>query len=141
MSLTRNPQTSASRNFDLLEDPEVGSFLVPDRLWSVPLPYCFGKVQMLSHLFKTKEHRIFDLSIEAERIDYYERALVRSNDLMLLDSVDGLLLMQGWPRLNIPDVVRQGWQPAIDTASVTQDTPPRDPGGLSSHLAEQVGLA
>lgn len=28
--------------FDLVEDPEVGSFWVPDRLWSVPIPDCFA---------------------------------------------------------------------------------------------------
>jgi transcriptional regulator with XRE-family HTH domain len=36
--------------FDLIEDPEVGSFVVPDRLWSVPVPECFARVQVLKYI-------------------------------------------------------------------------------------------
>src|SRR5690242_21537198 len=37
--------------WEVVEDPEVGSFWVPDRLWSVPVPKCFAKVQALKFLF------------------------------------------------------------------------------------------
>jgi transcriptional regulator with XRE-family HTH domain len=92
--------------FEPREDPEIGQYLVPERLWSVPMPDCFSKVQVLGYLFKSRRPRVWDLSVEAERIDYYEWAIVHGLPELLLDSVDGLLLMQVWERLNIPEVVR-----------------------------------
>lgn len=125
--------------FDYYEDPEVGSFAVPDRLWSVPLPDCLAKVRVLKHVVKAEEHKVWDLSDPTERIDYYAWVLLHGLDDMILDSVDGLLLLQAWPHMNLPDVVRQAWQPAIDAALASQDQPPRDPAGFSAHIAKQIG--
>lgn len=127
-------------DFDVREDPEIGQYLVPERLWSVPMPDCFSKVQVLGYLFKSRKPRVWDLSVESERIDYYEWAIVRGTAELLLDSVDGVLLMQVWPRLNLPDVIRGAWQPVIEAATASQDTPPRDPGGLSTWLAKEIGV-
>jgi transcriptional regulator with XRE-family HTH domain len=127
--------------FDLIEDPEVGSFWVPDRLWSVPIPDCFARVQVLKYIFHTDDHQIWDLSDPTERIAYYELVLVHGFDDMLLDSVDGLLLVQSWPHLNLPEVIRAAWQPVIDAATAPQDTPPRDPGGFSARIAGEIGIA
>lgn len=127
--------------FEYLEDPEIGSFAVPDRLWSVPLPECFARVQVLKHIFHTDGNEIWDLSDPTERIAYYELALVHGLDQMLLDSVDGVLLIQAWPQMNLPVVVREAWQPVIDAATASQDKPPRDPGGLSARIAGEIGLA
>lgn len=127
--------------FEFIEDPEVGSYWVPDRLWSVPLPDCFARVQVLKYIFHTDEHQIWDLSDPAERIEYYELALVHGIVDVLLDSVDGVLLIQAWPHMNLPDVVRAAWQPLIDAATAPQDGPPRDPGGFSAQIAGEIGLA
>ncbi len=127
--------------FDLIEDSEVGSFWVPDRLWSVPIPDCFARVQVLRYIFHTDDNKIWDLSNPTERIEYYEFALVHGLDQMLLDSVDGVLLMQAWPHMNLPEVVREAWQPVIDAATVSQDKPPRDPGGFSARIAGEIGVA
>jgi len=126
--------------FDAIEDPEVGSFWVPDRLWSVPLPDCFARVQVLKYIFKTDDDKIWDLSDPTERIEYYELALVHGLDHVIQDSVDGVLLIQAWPHMNLPDVVRKAWQPVIDAATASQDKPPRDPGGLSAHIAGEIGV-
>lgn len=88
--------------FDYREDPEIGSFAVPDRLWSVPLPDCFSRVQVLKYIFHTDDNKIWDLSDPTERIEYYELALVHGLEQMLLDSVDGVLLIQAWPHMNLP---------------------------------------
>jgi transcriptional regulator with XRE-family HTH domain len=127
--------------FDYREDPEVGSFAVPDRLWSVPLPDCFARVQVLKYLFDLDDDKIWDLSDATQRIEYYELALVRGLAPMILDSVDGLLLMQAWPHMKLPDVVRKAWEPVIDAAAAGQDRPPRDPGGLSARIAGEIGIA
>ncbi len=126
--------------FDLIEDPEVGSFWVPDRLWSVPMPKCFARVQVLKYIFHTDENRIWDLSDPTERIAYYDLVLLHGFVDMLLDSVDGLLLLQAWPHMNLPDVIREAWQPVIDAAAASQDKPPRDPGGFSARIAGEIGL-
>jgi hypothetical protein len=59
---------------------------------------------------------------------------------VLLDSVDGVLLIQAWPHLNLPEVVREAWQPLIDAATASQEGLPRDPGGLSARIAGEIGL-
>jgi transcriptional regulator with XRE-family HTH domain len=127
-------------DFESREDPEIGTYLVPERLWSVPMPGCFSKVQVLGYLFKSDKPRVWDLSVEAERIDYYEWALVHGLAELMLDSVDGLLLMQVWQRLNIPGPIRAAWQPVIDAANLSQDGQPRDPGGFSAWLAKEIGV-
>jgi transcriptional regulator with XRE-family HTH domain len=127
--------------FGLIEDPEIGSFWVPDRLWSVPLPGCFARVQVLKYIFGTDDHQVWDLSDPAERIGYYELALVHGFVDMLLDSVDGVLLIQAWPHMNLPAVVSEAWQPVIDEAAASHDKPPRDPGGLSARIAGEIGIA
>ena len=127
--------------FDYRKDPEIGSFAVPDRLWSVPIPDCFARVQVLKYIFHTDDNQIWDLSDATHRIAYYELVLVHGLYDMLLDSVDGVLLLQAWPHMNLPDVVRGAWQPVIDAATASQDKPPRDPGGLSAQIAGEIGIA
>lgn len=126
--------------FELHDDAEIGRFFVPDRLWSVPLPDCLAKVQILRFIFETDEDHVWDLSDEGQRIAYYELALVRAPPQILEDSVDGLLLIQAWPKLNLPQVVREAWQPLIDAATASQDRAPRDPGGISARIAGEIGL-
>jgi transcriptional regulator with XRE-family HTH domain len=127
--------------FDHREDPEIGSYVVPDRLWPVPVPDCFARVQVLRYIFHTDDDRIWDLSDPTERIEYYALALVHGLEQMLLDSVDGVLLLQAWPHMDLPGVVREAWQPVIDAATASQDKPPRDPGGLSARIAREIGIA
>ncbi len=127
--------------FNLVEDPEVGSFWVADRLWSVPIPDCFARVQVLKYIFHTDDHQIWDLSDPTERTAYYALVLVHGMDNQMQDSVDGALLIQAWPHMNLPEVVRAAWQPVLDGATATQDKPPRDPGSFSARIAGEIGIA
>jgi hypothetical protein len=127
--------------FDLIDDPEVGSFWVPDRLWSVPIPECFARVQVLKYLFHTDDHQVWDLADPTERLAYYELVLLHGMDNQIQDSVDGVLLIQAWPHMHLPDVIRKAWQPVIDAATASQDGPPRDPGGFSARIAGEIGIA
>jgi transcriptional regulator with XRE-family HTH domain len=132
--------------WDYLDDPEIPELpegrviFFPDRLWSVPVPDCFARVQVIRRLLGTEENTIWDLSDPGQRVAFYERVLVRGLPEQMEDSVDGVLLTQAWPVLDLPEVVRRLWQPAIDAATNTSDLPPRDPGGLSAKLAARVGL-
>lgn len=127
-------------DFDVRQDPEIGQYVVPERLWSVPMPDCFSKIQVLGYLFKSLKPRVWDLSVEAERIDYYEWVIVRGTSDLMLDSVDGILLMQVWDRLHLPEVIRDAWQPVIDAATAAQEMQPRDPAGFSAWLANEIGV-
>jgi hypothetical protein len=126
--------------FETYEDPEIGQYVVPDRLWSVPMPDCFGKIQVLGVLLKQRRPRVWDLAVEAERIDYYEWVVRRGVAQLMVESVDGILLMQVWDRLDLPSVIREAWQPVIDAATAPQDMAPRDPGGISAWLAKEIGI-
>jgi len=106
----------------------------------VPMPGCFSKVQVLGVLFKSRRPRVWDLSVEVERIDYYGWVIGRGIAELMLDSVDGNLLMQVWERLHIPGVIREAWQPVIEAATVSQDIQPRDPAGFSAWLAQEIGV-
>jgi transcriptional regulator with XRE-family HTH domain len=127
-------------DFDTRQDPEIGRYVVPERLWSVPMPDCFSKVQVLGYLAKSRRPLVWDLSNEAERIDYYQWVIGLGAIDLMLDSVDGILLMQVWERLNLPDVIRDAWQPVIDAATAPQDMAPRDPAGFSAWLADEMGV-
>lgn len=126
--------------FEAREDPEIGAYVVPEKLWSVPMPDCFSKVQVAGILVKSSRTKVWDLSVEAERIKYYEWVITRGLEGLMVESVDGILLMQVWDRLNIPDVIRAAWQPVLDAATASQDTSPRDPGGFSAQITERVGV-
>ena len=127
-------------DFDVRQDPEIGQYVVPERLWSVPMPDCFSKIQVFGPLVRSRRPRVWDLSVEAELIDYYEWVIGRGAIDLMLDSVDGILLMQVWERLTLAAVIREAWQPVIDAASAPQDTAPRDPAGFSAWLAKEVGV-
>ena len=52
---------------------------MPDKLWAVPVPKCFARVQAFKYVFPaeatqdwTEFLRTWDLSVSSERIDYYE---------------------------------------------------------------------
>jgi len=127
--------------FETRQDPEIGEYLVPERLWSVPMPECFAKIQVLGALLNQPRPRVWDLSNEAERIDFYGWVIGRGVGQLMLESVDGILLMQVWDRLDLPTVIREAWQPVIEAATEPQDTAPRDPGGFSAWLAGEAGIA
>jgi transcriptional regulator with XRE-family HTH domain len=126
--------------FETREDPGIGEYVVPERLWSVPMPECFGKIQVLGALLKQARPRVWDLSVEAERIQFYGWVIGRGVPQLMLESVDGVLLMQVWGRLDLPTVIREAWQPVLDAATASQDTAPRDPGGFNAWLAGEAGI-
>ena len=127
-------------DFDVRQDPKIGRYVVPERLWSVPMPACFSKIQVLGYLAKSRQPLVWDLSNEAERIDYYGWVIGLGAIDLMLDSVDGILLMHVWERLNLPGVIREAWQPVIDAATAPQDMAPRDPAGFSAWLAAEIGV-
>ncbi|MGN6250854.1 MAG: helix-turn-helix domain-containing protein [Marmoricola sp.] len=132
--------------WETIEDHEVGSFSVPDRLWAVPVPKCFARVQAFKYVFPSEVTdswptfvRRWDLSVTSERIDYYELVVQHGMTDMVEDSVDGLLLVQAWPEMTLPAPVRQAWQPLIDGA-MKHEGRHLDPGGVSEWMAGELRI-
>ncbi|WP_447924749.1 helix-turn-helix domain-containing protein [Georgenia muralis] len=130
-------------HFVYVKDPELGSFPVPNRLWQVPVPLCFSRVQVFPFMKYADGKEIWDLSDPAERVEFYELVLCRGLDDMLLETVDGALLVEAWPSMHLPDSVRAAWQPLIDAAkgAASREDPPRDPAGINAKIAAEIGIA
>jgi transcriptional regulator with XRE-family HTH domain len=128
--------------FDHREDPDVGGYLVPDRLWQVPIPTCYARVTVF-YFRAIVGYDVWDLSVLEDRIDFYQLALRHGVNEVLLNAVDGALLVEAWPNLELPEVVRAAWQPLIDAAKGTRSGKdlPLDPGGLSGRIAADMGMA
>jgi transcriptional regulator with XRE-family HTH domain len=132
--------------WDYLDDPDIPELpegrviFFPDRLWSVPVPDCFARVHVIRRLLGNQENTVWDLADPGQRIAFFERVLIRGLPEQMEDSVDGVLLTQAWPDLDLPEVVRGVWQPAVDAATHTSELPPRDPGRVSAKLAARVGI-
>ncbi len=93
---------------------------VPDRLWRVEPRLCFSKVQFPDTVAvrETGEWAVrhFDLSDRDERWGVYSYLLTKGLPLWIYRWVDGALLVDLWSELDLPDPVRDAWQPLIDAA-------------------------
>ena len=95
-------------------------FWVPDRLWRVEPRLCFSKVKFPDSVVvrDTGEWvmRHFELGDRDERWGVYGYLLTRGLPLWIYRWVDGALLVDLWPELDLPEPVRAAWQPLIDHA-------------------------
>lgn len=128
--------------WDVGQDLEVGTFVFPERLWSVPVPLCFARVQLFPLRSKAGGKEIWDLSDPKDRIGYYELVLCHGLDTVMEETVDGVLLVQAWPEMTLPETIRAAWQPAIDHAMGvgSRDDPPHDPAGFNAEIAAKLGI-
>lgn len=106
--------------FDEHEDPELGTFFVADRLWALLPPLCMDRVRL--HDRGGAPEGVWDLSDRADRILAYELLLCDGTADMIMSCVDGALLIDAWPEMDLPAAVREAWQPLIDK---TRGTLPR----------------
>lgn len=127
--------------FEYSDDPDVGGYLVPDRLWQVPIPECYSRV-VVFYLRAITGYDVWDLAVPEERIEFYGLAVRHGNEEILLNAVDGALLVEAWPSLDLPEVIRTAWQPLIDAAKGPRPRRgrPLDPGGFSARLATEMGM-
>ena len=134
--------TNRRVDFVYLEDPVLEFFAVPNRLWQLPVPRCFARVQFFPFMKYADGKEIWDLSDPAERIEFYELALCYGPDDALVETVDGALLVEAWPNMRLPDSVRAAWQPLIDEAKggASREDPPLDPAGYNARIAAEMGV-
>jgi len=93
---------------------------IPDRLWRVEPRLCFSKVTFpdgpVSRETGEWVMRAWDLAVREERRRVYGYLLRAGLPLWIYRWVDGALLVDLWPELDLPDLVRDAWQPLIDAA-------------------------
>lgn len=103
-------------HFELHVGRGVRPFWVPDRLWRGVLPECFATV-IIEDQTRFGATRRWDLRRRPLRRTFYEMLLRRGAPDELRDWVDGALLVDLWPDLRIPQVIREAWQPAVVVAN------------------------
>ena len=115
-------------DFTQVTNAGVEPFWVPDRLWRVEPRLCFSKVKFPDAVAvrDTGEWvmRHFDLGARDERWGIYIYLLTKGLPLWIYRWVDGPLLVDLWPELDLPEAVRAAWQPLIDHS---RDGPVEDP--------------
>lgn len=102
--------------FTEFEAPGLTAFWVPHRLWRVEVPQCFARVQ-IPDLIRHTTQDVWDLSDRADRKRLYEILLLEGTDEMILRWVDGALLVDLWPELELPAPIRRRWAPVVRAAS------------------------
>lgn len=103
------------------QEPDGRVFFVPDRLWSVPPPLCFARVQLFGTESLGKK-AVFDLSKRTDRIRFYQLVLRHGTPEMIQEVVDGALLVDAWKQLTLSDSIRDAWAPLITAARGRRDT-------------------
>jgi hypothetical protein len=107
-------------DFTHVTNDDIEPFWVPSRLWRVEPRLCFSRVQFPDAVAvrDTGEWvmRYWDLGNRDERWGVYGHLLRTGLPLWIYRWVDGALLVDLWPELDLPDPVRSAWQPLIDAA-------------------------
>ena len=94
----------------------VVAFWAPNRLWRVPTPDCFATLRVPDLLGHTEQDE-WNLADPTDRRRAYEILIRRGMPQMLIRWLDGGFLVDLWDQLDLPDPVRDAWQPAIRDAT------------------------
>jgi transcriptional regulator with XRE-family HTH domain len=116
--------------FDRIDDAGVPAFFAPNRLWPLLPPLCFDRVRM-PDLRRLSDQEVWDLGDRADRIQVYEQVMCLGTADMILSCVDGALLVDAWPDLDLPAPVREAWAPLVRGARRTAAV--RDAGVFPEH--------
>jgi transcriptional regulator with XRE-family HTH domain len=106
--------------FERVDAPGLSPFYVPNRVWPLLPPLCFSRVRMPDSRRRTGQE-VWDLSDREDRIRFYELVLCEGSEDMILWSVDGALLVDAWPDLDLPKPVREAWKPVVRAAFGRRD--------------------
>jgi len=113
-AMGREFDTVAMVTFTDHQGPRGGTFVVPDRLWRLPVGEALGVVTLPLHLSWSRPGRPHDLRDRGQRARVYEEVLREGRARDLRQFVDGALLMDQWAELVLPQYLRKIWQPVVD---------------------------
>ena len=94
---------------------------VPDQLFRLPLVHAFAQFRAPLHLEWSKADKSINLSDRRQRLRWYEVVLREGSAKDIRTFVDGALLLDAWPDLVLPRVVRAAWQPLIEANLGSRD--------------------
>jgi transcriptional regulator with XRE-family HTH domain len=95
------------------------AFWAPNRLWRVPTPDCFATLTVPDLLGHTEQDE-WNLADPTDRRRAYEILIRRGLPQMMIRWLDGGFLVDLWDDLDLPDPVREAWEPAIGAATRTR---------------------
>lgn len=111
------------------------AFWAPSMLWAVEPPMCFATIKMPDLICHT-EQMDSNLRDRDERRGAYEQLIRRGLPQQMIRWIDGGLLVDLWDELDLPDPVRQAWEPAIRFAML-----PLEVDGLRFFFTENPEVA
>lgn len=110
-------------------------FWAPSMLWAVEPPMCFATIQMPDLIHNTDKMH-WGMRDRTERRGAYEQLIRRGMPQQMIRWIDGGLLVDLWDDLDLPDPVRQAWEPAIRLATL-----PLEVDGLRFFFTENPEVA
>lgn len=90
-------------------------FWAPSMLWAVEPPTCFATLRIPDAIHKTGM-RTWNMRDRGERRGVYEQLIRCGMPQQMIRWIDGGLLVDLWDALDLPDPVREAWEPAIQLA-------------------------
>ncbi|WP_415853467.1 helix-turn-helix domain-containing protein [Sinomonas sp. G460-2] len=110
-------------------------FWAPSMLWAVEPPTCLVTVHMPDQIRNTGMSH-WNLRDREERRGAYEQLIRRGLPQQMIRWIDGGLLIDLWDELDLPDPVREAWEPAIRLATL-----PLEVDGLRFFFSENPDVA
>jgi len=104
-------------------------------LWAVEPPMCFATIQMPDLIHNTDKMH-WGMRDRTERRGAYEQLIRRGMPQQMIRWIDGGLLVDLWDELDLPEPVRQAWEPAVRFATL-----PPDVDGLNFYFRENPEVA
>ena len=98
-------------------------FTVPDRLWRLEAPACFRTIKFFDLIDEENDKFWWDLSLRTDRRLVYERLLTLGSEPYLVLYLDGALLIDLWPEMDVPEPMRTHWAAVIDSTMQTPIPP------------------
>lgn len=98
-------------------------FTVADRLWRLEAPACFRTIKFFDLIDDDNDKIWWDLSARADRKLVYERLLTFGSEPYLVLYLDGALLIDLWPEMDVPEPMRIHWAAVIE-ATMQAPIPP-----------------
>jgi transcriptional regulator with XRE-family HTH domain len=89
-------------------------YTVPDRLWRLEAPTCLRTIKFFDLIDEDNNKYWWDLSVRADRKFVYERLLTHGSEAWLALYLDGALLIDLWPEMDVPEPMRTHWASVIE---------------------------
>lgn len=132
-----NQELTLRAQVDWVEHHPTGivAFWAPGMLWRVEPPTCFATIHMPDQIHHTNKNE-WSLRDRPDRRGAYEQLIRRGVPQQMIRWLDGGLLVDLWDELDLPNPVREAWEPAIKLATL-----PLAVGGLDFFSEEDPFVA